>query len=359
MAVLDEEGRLFGVVNVVDLFVVLVALVLVAGGVAVVLTSGPTEPASEVTRYATLAITNDVGTSDTRIQAGETLRQGRNLTVTDTYSVPARDGLVTIVRARYARPATGTPHLRAGQRTVFTHGDAQFRGRLLAVNETSGDSLPIEMTPVTLEGDARPAVLDSLRAGDTHRLHGQPVASVASVTVYPREGAEQQVVIGARLRTIGRQGRLFYGNRSLTNGTHLQFRTNRTTLDATVTNVGSTEPRGEPVDASLEVVWQDVPPEIASQLTEGTTERHRGATATIENITSQPATVVATNDGQLVERDHPRNRDLRLTLSVTARRTGDRLRFHGQPLQVGTGVRLDFPRVSVDGRVVDYQTSEP
>jgi hypothetical protein len=361
MAVLDEEGRLFGVVNVVDLFVVLVALVLVAGGIAIVLTSGTNQSESPtVTRYATLAITDEAGTFDTEIQEGETLRQGRNLTVTDTYTAPTRDGTMTIVRARYTRPAAGMPRLRAGQRTVFTHGDVQVRGRLLAVNETDGDSLPVETTAVTLETDAPPPVLDSLRTGDALRLDGQQVASVASVTVYPRsDGEQRRAVVGARLSTIERNGRPFYGNQSLTNGTQLRFRTNRTTLNAVVTNVGNTEPRGEPVEATVEVVWRDVPPTVADQLVEGATEQHRGATATLVNVTSQPATVLATTqDGQVREQDHPRNRDLRLTLSVTARQTADEVWFHGQPLQIGSDVRLDFARVDVDGHVVDFQITD-
>jgi hypothetical protein len=45
-------------------------------------------------------------------------------------------------------------------------------------------------------------------------------------------------------------------------------------------------------------------------------------------------------------------------VSVTARRTADGLWFHGQPLQVGTDVLLDFPRVDVDGRVTGFRTTE-
>ncbi|WP_340100760.1 DUF4330 domain-containing protein [Salinibaculum salinum] len=56
MEVIDENGRVFGVVNVIDLLVLLLVLAVVAAGVALVLGSGASEAESET---ATITVRAD------------------------------------------------------------------------------------------------------------------------------------------------------------------------------------------------------------------------------------------------------------------------------------------------------------
>ncbi|WP_302081525.1 DUF4330 family protein [Salinibaculum rarum] len=112
---------------------------------------------------------------------------------------------------------------------------------------------------------------------------------------------------------------------------------------------------GTPVDATLQVEWEDVRPALADAVTAGMAEQHRGADATITDVTREPATeILRTESGNIYARDHPVNEDVTLTVSVGARQTNDgTLWFHGRPVQTGDTVVLDFGSVTVDGTVTD------
>jgi hypothetical protein len=112
------------------------------------------------------------------------------------------------------------------------------------------------------------------------------------------------------------------------------------------------------VPATVTLELTGVSPTLADQLSASMRERHRGASATLANVQSEPATVtVRTDDGQLVETTHPRKRDVTLTVDVTARETSDGLRFHGRRLEIEDPLALDFGRVEVRGSIVDFRTN--
>jgi hypothetical protein len=125
----DEQGRLFGAVNIIDALVVLFVAVIVIGGIWFVGFSesepdgepngeGEATPGSETElRYATL----DVGTVspqvESQIETGDTVQttQNANLTITDIYRAPADDALRVFVRVELVG------------RTVEQNGETQFK----------------------------------------------------------------------------------------------------------------------------------------------------------------------------------------------------------------------------------------
>jgi archaellin len=373
MAVIDEEGRLFGVVNVIDLLVVLVVVAVVAAGVAL-LTGGDDQGqqpdtgsnatnATTTVRYATLSVTSDVANLSGRIDVNDTIQplpSGTPLRVTDTYVAPTNGGTRVVARVRYngTLPTVDGSAVPIGNAINFREDDLGAQARVLAANET-GASLPTRTTPVVVETNLSPARLDALQAGDELTVEGETVATVASVAAYPRNDDDSvRAVVGLRLRTIEQQGRPVYGTERVVVGREVNVRTDDSEFEAVITATNRARLLGESTDATVTVSLADVSPTVADQLEAGLNERHRGATATVEAVDSEPATVVtATDDGRLVETTHPRNRDVTLTLDVTARRVGDELRFHGRPLGVGDAVALDFERVDVRGTVVGFRTN--
>ena len=99
MEILDEKGRLFGVVNVIDALAVLLVLAVVAAGAALVLGSEP-EPEPE---FASTHATLDLGTQPDYIVAqlneGDTYSPGGtdNLTITDVRLEPRTNGQTAAV----------------------------------------------------------------------------------------------------------------------------------------------------------------------------------------------------------------------------------------------------------------------
>jgi len=111
MEILDEKGRLFGAVNVVDALVVLLVLAVVAAGAALVLGGNDSTPDdSDELDLASTHATLDMGTQPEYIVAqlneGDTYSPGGNdnLTVTDVHLEPRSNGdAAALLRVRLRR----------------------------------------------------------------------------------------------------------------------------------------------------------------------------------------------------------------------------------------------------------------
>ena len=90
-SVIDEEGRLFGVINVIDALVVLLVVAVVAAGLALVVPSGGTGE----TRYATVDLGAQPEYKADQITAGDRwdiAGSGDDLTITEVFAAPRSDG---------------------------------------------------------------------------------------------------------------------------------------------------------------------------------------------------------------------------------------------------------------------------
>ena len=96
MPVIDDEGRLFGTVNIIDALVVLFVLAVAVAGFALLSGGTPSEPA---TRYATVDLGTHPDFVADQVSAGDQLAEDAdgNLTVTDVYYTPGSDGQVRVI----------------------------------------------------------------------------------------------------------------------------------------------------------------------------------------------------------------------------------------------------------------------
>jgi hypothetical protein len=474
MAVIDEDGRLFGVVNVVDALVVLLVVAVLAAGIALVnpFSAGPTP---EV-RYATIDLGSQPSLAVKQISAGDTAtypNQPGNLTVTDVYVVPGQDpGTASaIVRTRItgqlvnrtARDAAvfdfADEPLRPGRQLNIstleyvvngTVTSVSLSGRSLNVTETSvildttapaatadtltpGDTMRVAGTTVaTVEavqqyplpdsnrrqvrvgvtlrtrqqgGETRfgptrvaignalsirtpesnltgtiaatdtarlptndtPVVLDTtvsadtaaaIETGDEMRVADRPIATVESVRVYPTtDPSQRRLALGVTLETTTRDGQFTFGSRPVRVGTTVPIDTDEYSLSGHILTRGTLTPPGTASTTTAQVELENVPPAVANDVRVGMTETTRGETlARITDKRVENATIIVTSEnGEIFAREHPRNKDLTLTVELATRRTADRLQFHGRTLRTDTRVVFDLESVTVCGTVIELQ----
>jgi hypothetical protein len=373
MRIVDESGRLFGRVNVFDAaiaLVVLAALAIAIAGAGGALVGSPADTGEPATRYATVDLGGQSSDVAARLSAGDTATAGSaaNLTITDTYVGPAAGDNVSVhVRVRVNGTLAG-----AEQGRVFQYGDDPLgRGDDLAIEtaayevdgevtklETENDSLATRTLPVLVEADLSPSAAAHVERNDTYRLANRTVATVTGTVITPATGrANRTALVSLSLRTIRRSGQSYFGETRIAVGRSVPFRTNRYALSGSVARWGDVSPPGEPATVTTVVKLEDVDPEVADGFEAGMTERRGGtAIAEIGSVRTEPASVVVTTDaGEIYERDHPRNRDVYLTVELRVRRTDDGLRFRTRPLREGSTVTLDFATVVADGTVVDVE----
>lgn len=190
---LDERGRVFGLVNVVDLLVVLLAAILVAGGVAVIFgeptLSPDRDPDRWTTRYATVSTTAPLYSDVTAIGPGVELSPPGNevededeFRVTDVYRSFGPNGSARLVfRVSYElRIDQSGRVLNAGESIGLSTDTATIDATVLAVNDTSAD-FDTRTVPVTVRVDESVGSLRDVESGDRATVGGEVVATIRSI----------------------------------------------------------------------------------------------------------------------------------------------------------------------------------
>lgn len=369
MELLDDTGRLFGVVNVVDALAVLLFVSLLVAGVAVVGGFGGGE-GETVTRYATVDLGEQPAYVADRLAAGDRSSVGPaagNVTVTDVF-VTAGNGSDTATS--YARVSvegrlserqnrSGTVFTYAGRPLpvgtplTFSGTNYSVTGAVTEVDGT-GDALDVDTVPVRVAATVSQPVAATVAEGDEYRIAGRTIATVTDVASYPTANPDRQFLsVGLELRTVRSGGTQQFGGRPVTLGTTVPFRTDAYTLRGTVVQRGDDALPGESVTTRATVEVTEVSPAVADELRTGTTEVVGERTlATVTAVARENATVVIQGENtQIVAREHPIREDVTLTLDLRTQRTARGLRFHGRPLTVGRSVTFDFGTVRVTGTV--------
>ena len=189
MKLLDEKGRLFGLINVIDALVVFLILSMVVAGIAFVTTpqQQPPEPETAV-RFATLDLGNVPPHIASKIEPGDSMRptQISKLAVTDLYVTGRGNNKQARLRVRLEGPLrgnvmeyNGVPP-RLGRTLTIKTPTYQVSGRIVSVG-SSDSSLPLKRIPVILESTVSTEVATRIEAGD-NIVHGtRTVATIDEV----------------------------------------------------------------------------------------------------------------------------------------------------------------------------------
>lgn len=361
MDLIDEQGRILGLVNVIDALAVFVVAAVVVAGVAFVLQPEPESPAPPDTASAKAVL--DLGTQPAYvveyISPGDTYSTGpnSNLTVTDVYVTPAQEGVRTFVSVEL----TGIQD----EGTIAYHGEPLRIGRQLEMStdlyqlngtiRSVGSSLQQGTTTVLLETTVDASTAARIDPDDTYSLAGHDVATVERVDWYATgDPNRRRVFVGLSLRTVDLGDGPRFGSTIVREGTTIPFRTVDFVLSAPIRRIGATELRGEPTTRTVTLELTRVDPALANSLEPGMTEGTDGTTtARITDVRSAPATVILTSqDGNIYLREHPNRKDVTLDAEIRVRQTADGLTFKGRTIQQGSAITLDLGSTTIEAQVV-------
>jgi len=271
MELIDDEGNLFGRINVIDALAILLVIAVAVAGIAVLapgsndttdeMDTAEPEPVSE-TRYATV----DLGTHPNRIAnqitTGDTVeRNGHNLTVTDVYVAPTNpttaavvvraelDGELVETESNTTRFVFAANQSRVGDSITIETDDYTVRGPIQRLDD-DGRSLNTEYQTVGVEfTNINQDIARAITEGTTQTRRGEPVITVESVTTQPAEIVSQNedgefrvqqhptnrdVSLTVELRTLETEsGPRFYGG-PLRLGNSIRLDLGTTTVTGTI-----------------------------------------------------------------------------------------------------------------------------
>jgi hypothetical protein len=185
---------------------------------------------------------------------------------------------------------------------------------------------------VTLRTTVGTETAQQLDSGDTYEIAGQSVATVESVALYPTgDSTQPRVVVELRLRTYAAQGQRLFGATQLQLGHSVPFETDDYGFSGTIVGIVPKSELGDTRTITVTVKLANVQPQVASAVKVGMTESTEEPTyARIADKRVEPAIVILeSDDGNIYQREHPRNEDVYLTVELQVRETPSGLQFHG------------------------------
>jgi hypothetical protein len=360
---IDDDGKLFGVINVIDLLVVLTVLAVVVAGAALVL-SGSDEEAGPT--LSTTNVTLDLGTQPEyiveQINEGDTYEPGANseLVLTDVALSPQDGQTRVLVSAQLTAPENGE--------TVNYNGAPPRLGRGLSVvtdvyeisgtitNIGGGNSLTTGQQEVLVQTTVDTSTATAIEVGDTFEVRQRSLATVESVQAYGTTNPDRKrLLVGLQLNTIDRGDGPRFAGQQIREGVQIPFETDSYDFTGRIQTTGQVEPRGTVGTREVTLELSRVSPQRAAVFTSGISESFDGRTlARLTDVSVEPTQVVlTTDDGEIAARDHPRLKDVTLRATLSIRETTAGLKFKGQTIQQGSTVVLDFGTVTIEAQVAE------
>lgn len=363
MPIIDEQGRIFGVVNVIDAVVVLLVFSVVVAGAAL-LTQGDdsadTQPATEH-RYVTIDFDTQPAYVISALGDGNgTISTGDDLSVTDVYAVPtgpndyhlyARANVTAVSDDQ--RLTFRTEPLELGRSVSVSTPETTLSGTVVDMGR-SESTLPIRETSFVASSNVSRDRAEQIREGDSISVLGERLATAESVSVYPTDEPNRRlVIVGVTAPSLDRGDTPTYGETPILRGDPIQLRMDDWHLEGNISTVGRTELPGTEERITANVTVSGVDPATASAIEPGMTERLGGRTlARVTDVSVEPEMVVVTSDsGEMYLREHPRKKDVHMTVELTVRESETGTWFHGTDIRRNDVVHLDLGTVRVDGRI--------
>jgi hypothetical protein len=353
-SLLDDEGRIFGLVNVIDVLVVLLVIAVVAAGAALLLGGEAGEPDS---RYATIDLGEQPEFVAEQIEAGDAFEpEGTDdsVTITDVYRYDGAEGTNVVVRGRINGTTLepedpdedpvfqfqGGP-VRIGQQMTIRTPDYEVAGELTQV-QRSGESLPTEESTFLVRATVSDSTADEVAAGDEYTVAGNALAEITDVQQFPAGDGESALLLSVSARALDRGGSLNFGSTPIRVGNGISFAGDGYQLSGEIIDRGGESPTGE----SDFVIEATVPSGTADELAVGDTFRTGGETlAEITALQQFPGR----NDGE---------RTALIGISARTVERGGTTRYVGQALRLGNVVPFESEGYQLSGQIIQRTTSD-
>ena len=355
----DDDGNLLGVINVVDALAVLLVIAVAVAGVSLILSNDSSQTDVETT-YATV----DLGTQPANIAAvineGDSYSPGGSsqATITDVHLTPQGNNIRVILQVKLEGPAgEGQPTYsnappRLGRSITLATDLYEVNGQIRQVSDSN--SITTQNTLVVIKDTISAADAEHIATGDEIRLADRTVATVENSTVYATADPNQRrVFVEATVDAHQQQGDLRFGGNQLRRGQSLSISTNEYELNGEIEQVGSGVQLGTTDTRRVTLRMDEVRADMANSLRPGLREEVGETTvAHVVGVETDPSLIIATGEGTVSVVDHPYNRDVTLTTELRVRESSTGPQFKGKPLRQGSTVVLDLGTVTAEATVV-------
>lgn len=352
MDILDENGRLFGVVNIVDLLVVLVVIAVAVAGAALVL-GGDSEPEPEpepATAYATVDFGQQPSNVVAEINEGDSYSPSSDstATITDVQVSPTGDQPHVTARVELTGPPSddlleydGAPP-RLGRDVTVATDLYSIDGHIETIGDE--DALPSDSETLLLSATLSESETDAIAPGDAIQVAGRTSATIEDIVVYPdSEDRHNRVYLTVNASTYSQQDEQYIGQTPLRDGQTLTLPGDGYTVDGTIERVGS----GIDTSTANVTIRDTLDATTAERIDAGDTVSVSDDTvATVESVTTYGT-------------DNPDRKDVILGVAAHTVTLDNRPYFGKTHVQEGNSLTLNTEAYDVNGEIEEVGSLSP
>ena len=346
MPIIDEEGRLFGTINVVDALAVLLVIAVALAGIALV--AGDIGGEME-TRHVTLDFGPQPEYVIEQLDVGDAaaLENGPdNLSITDTYFTPNGSRIQVLARVAVTGRSTegtfayGGEPLRLGRTIAFETDRYVANGTIRNVGNRT--EIPTRTRTVILRGTVPNDVARTVEAGTEIQVANTTVASITEIATYDSNSTDRrELYLTVELETHETGDAPRFAGTRIESGQGLTLPVSGYQFSGTIERVGGTFDQ-----SSADVLVTDVVDgSVAQRITEGDEYRvGNESVATVQNVATYGT-------------DDPDRKRVYVGLSVQVLGFGEQPRFgSNRPLREGVTLPFRTNTYELTGEIVRLGT---
>ena len=253
--IIDSEGNLFGIINIIDALVILLVIAVVLAGLAVVGVLGGEDPNGEdtsaetnesslvdgdfETQYATVEVGSHPRYIVDRISEGDTVsHNGTNITVTDIYATPTSATSSSVLLGVELETESENP-ARTGDNVDIDTDGYDIDGEILRIEDMPP---AIEIEPVTVDlriDDVDRETTEAIQKEASSPTRNLSLVTIDEATTRPTEDNGLELRLTAELGTVQTSGGPQFHSTPIRVGNTIQVDLGTVEIEGTISNIHS------------------------------------------------------------------------------------------------------------------------
>jgi hypothetical protein len=372
---IDEKGKFFGKINIIDLAIIIVIILMMVWGVNKLLSSEG-EPS---TIYIQLQVCENKGKGCGNVPSYyfDTITKGEKLF--------SNNQIIGKIIDKYGLEKTedssDTPRvdirLILKLKVLDKNGIFLFNDKPIKLKEI----LDINTGKTTISGvirnfdknlsstkleyhekdvgiylaDQPVEIISNIKKGDKELGSGnETIAEITNYQTYSTTSPNKNIVLKADLKTLFLDNSYWFKGRKLKVGEGISIETDKIILRGTIISLDKARTTTFKKAATIKLYNQ--PEYIADKIIVGDQEQdNKGGTIgeilskKVENAQRE----ITTEGGSLVLVESHLNKDITLEVLLTVEKKQDELFFHGDNLKIGKSIYLSLEEIDISGKIVD------
>ncbi len=352
MPIVDEKGRLFGKINIIDLIVILFIVLVIIVGFKYLLSGSEQEYVPvyfkvdnvEPDIVESLKIGDVVfdsnGNEIAIINDLELLENHQLFVTADVLVINDKD--IFIFENEYV--------LKANNKIKLETQSMVLNGEVILVNKTPITKLDNLTISVHISSNN---LEDLLETEYIYDYFGNEIAKIERINSIVTSGTNKIVDMDIVIKTKRIGGERYFQGQSIRLSNSLRFLTDDLLFSGVIVEVKDEPTNSIPKEIKIKIY--DIYPWLVDAMGVGDTELSQGkVNAEIIGIEIVPAEmIVETHTGEVYKRDHPVNKDVTLIVELQVEQRHDEYYFHNYKVKIGQEISLDLGDVEFTGMIIE------